>query len=86
MTVKEYLRGIEDTKLESAAKQEKMSFCDAMQDVVEIWSNDACKGYFINSAQIFGLDLKTIREMLKAYNEAFDNLSVDDAAELYRTF
>ena len=86
MTVKEYLRGIEATKLEPAAKQEKMSFCDAMQDVAEIWSNDACKGYFINAAQIFGLDLKTIREMLKAYNEAFDNLSVDDAAELYRTF
>ena len=55
MTIKEYLRGVEAAKMVPAASGE-MSFADAMKEATEIWSNDACMGYFLRAAQIAELD------------------------------
>ena len=46
MTVKEYLRGIQSSNLTSVTPGGP-SFLDAMQDTAEIWSNNACAGYFL---------------------------------------
>ena len=82
MTIKEYLRGVEAAKMVPAASGE-MSFADAMKEATEIWSNDACMGYFLRTAQIAELDQDTTRMVMGAYRAAFDEISVDEAADVY---
>ena len=82
MTIKEYLRGMEAAKMVPAASG-GMSFADAMKEATEIWSNDACMGYFHRAAQIARLDQDTTRKVLVAYRSAFEDLSVDEAANVY---
>lgn len=60
-----------------------MSFMKAMQETAEIWSADVCKGYFICAAQTARLEKIVIREVLLAYRDAFEELSVDMAAKHY---
>ena len=60
-----------------------MSFADAMKEATEIWSNDACMGYFLRAAQIARLDQDTTRKVLVAYRAAFEDISVDEAANVY---
>lgn len=85
MTIKNYLQGIEAAKL-TPAEPGGMSFVEAMQEAAEIWSNDACMGYCIRAAQLAGLDQDTIQKLLGACEVAFDELSVDEAAEIYRRY
>ena len=56
---------------------------DAMKEATEIWSNDACMGYFLRAAQIAELDQDTTRKVMGAYRAAFDEISVDEAADVY---
>lgn len=85
MTIKEYLGEIEKTK-PSPGNPDGLSFMEAMQETTEIWSADACKGYFIRAAQTAGLEKDIIREVLREYRDAFEDLSVDMAAELYSKY
>ena len=59
------------------------SFTDAIMENTEIWSNDACVGYFLRAAQIVGLDQADTRKVVEAFNTAFDGTSVDEAADIY---
>ena len=49
----------------------------------EIWSNDACVGYFLRAAPIVGLDQADTSKVVEAFNAAFDGTSVDEAADMY---
>lgn len=82
MTVKEYLSGIEQAKLTLTAPDGK-TFADAMAESAELWSNDACKGYFLQAALVAGIDQSVIKEILRAYKEVFETLTVDEAAATY---
>lgn len=82
MTIKEYLRGVEAAKIVPTASG-GMSFTDAMKEATEIWNNDACMGYFLRAAQIAELDQDTTRKVLEAYRAAFEEISVDEAADIY---
>lgn len=82
MTIKEYLQGVEAAKMVPVAPG-GMSFTDAIKETMEIWSNDACMGYFLRAAQIAELDQDTIRKVLEAYRAAFEEISVDEAADVY---
>lgn len=50
------------------------SFTDAMMETTEIWSNDACVGYFLRAAQIVGLDQADTRKVVEAFNTALMEL------------
>lgn len=82
MTVKEYLSGIEQAKL-TLTEPDGKTFADAMAESAELWSNEACKGYFLQAARIAGIDQSVIREVLRAYNEVFETITLDEAAEIY---
>ena len=45
MTIKEYMRKVESAKM-TPKDSAGASFNDAMMETTEIWSNDACVGYF----------------------------------------
>lgn len=82
MTVKEYLSGIEQAKL-TLTEPDGKTFADAMAESAELWSNEACKGYFLQAARIAGIDQSVIREVLRAYNEVFETITLDEAAAIY---
>lgn len=82
MTVKEYLEGLKDANI-TPSTPDSPSFMEAIQDAVEIWSNNACRGYFLWAARAVGLNSQQIKEMLEAYGEAFETISVDEAAKIY---
>ena len=82
MTVKEYLEGIQSVNLTSATPGGP-SFLEAMQDTAEIWSNNACIGYFLWAARAVGLSSQQIKDMLGASEDAFETISVDEAAKIY---
>lgn len=82
MTVKEYLRDIQSSN-PTPATPGGPSFLDAMQDTAEIWNNNACVGYFLWAARAVGLSGQQIKDMLAAYEGAFETISVDEAAKIY---
>lgn len=50
MTIKDYMRKVESEKM-TPKDSAGASFTDAMMENTEIWSNDACVGYFLRAAQ-----------------------------------
>lgn len=49
-----------------------------------LWSNQACFGYCILAAQKAGVDPETIREIIKKMHRVQDDVSVAEAARIYR--
>ena len=82
MTIKDYMRKVESAKM-TPKDSAVASFTDAMMETTEIWSNDACVGYFLRAAQIVGLDQADTKKVVEAFNTAFDGTSVDEAADIY---
>lgn len=82
MTVKKYLEGLQVANL-SLANPGGPRFLDTMQETAEIWSNNACLGYFLWAARAVGISGQQIEAMLEAYEEAFETVSVDEAAKIY---
>ena len=75
MTIKDYMRKVESAKM-TPKDSAGASFTDAIMENTEIWSNDACVGYFLRAAQIVGLDQADTRKVVEAFNTAFDGTSV----------
>lgn len=82
MTVKEFLEGFQPANPTSATPGSP-SLLETMQDVTEIWSNNACRGYFLWAARAVCLSGQQIKDMLAAYEDAFETISVDEAAKIY---
>lgn len=47
------------------------------------WNNDACKGYAIMAMNSVGLDAETIRDVIDAMTDCFDDTSVEEAGRYY---
>ena len=82
MTIKTYLDALKSAKM-VPGNPDGPSFVETVMDMAEIWSNGACQGYFIQAAKIAGLDDESIRKILSAFGEAFEDLTVDEADKLY---
>ena len=74
MKVAEFLK-----KSESLPKEQ----AEFLNDVVSIWSNDACMGYCIRAMQIAGFDEEHIRSAMRGMHRAFDELTEEEAGEVY---
>lgn len=79
MTINTYLQKLKEVNAPSE-EADDMNFVDAIKNVTDIWSNDACQGYFIKAAQ------SAIQKVLQEYHRVFKEISVDRAAEIYREF
>lgn len=82
MTIKTYLEGFQKSN-PVPGNPDGPSFMETIMDTAEVWSNGACRGYFIQAAKIAGLDDESIRKILSAFGEAFEDLTVDEADKLY---
>lgn len=78
MTVKEFLKTVETV--------DNGTLKDALMDSAYIWSNDACRGYCINTMQILGVDNDTIKQVVQAMYYSFDELTITEAEETFNNF
>ena len=81
MTISAYIEDLKKCKLQPG-KPEMPSFMDAMLDSVDIWSNAAAQGYALKAAQRMGMDEAHVKELLHQMRLAFDDLTVDEAAQI----
>lgn len=85
MRINTYLQKLKEVNAPSEEADE-MNIVDAIKNVTDIWSNDACQGYFIKAAQSAGLNQSAIQKVLQEFHRVFKEISVDRAAEIYREF
>lgn len=57
-----------------------------MMDLAEIWSNDAARGYAIAAMEAAGLQREQIIKVLAEFHGAFEDLTLDEAAQTYHKF
>ncbi|MEM1486407.1 RuvA C-terminal domain-containing protein (plasmid) [Oscillospiraceae bacterium PP1C4] len=67
----------------SNGKNTGKSFFEFIADATDIWSNNACLGYVIHGLQNLGLGEKEIEKIVKEIETGFDDLTVDEADQLY---
>ena len=80
MTLEDYRKSLEKLPHKT---EDGRSIADVMADTVDIWSNDAARGYAIIAAELAGVDPATVKEIIRNMRRAFDDLSVDEAEEVY---
>ena len=80
MTVEDYRKSLEKLPHKMA---DGRSFAEVMTDRVDIWNNDAARGYAIIAAELAGVDPATVGEIVKKMRRVFDDMTVDEAAEVY---
>lgn len=81
MKISSYIEDLKQCKLKPG-KPGMPSFMDAMLDSVDIWSNEAAKGYALTAAKRMGMNESQIDELLHQMRLAFDDLTVDEAAQI----
>lgn len=68
-------------------KQNKeVSFQFAQKMLFDEWSNSACCGYLISACKSLKYTNKEICTIIKSLNNAFNNISVDDAKKIYENY
>lgn len=55
-----------------------------LNEVLSIWSNDACCGYMVRAMEIAGFDEEHIRSAVRGMHQAFDELTEEEAEALWR--
>ena len=77
MTVAEMLKRNEAMELPK-------EFAEVLLQTVEVWTNSACLGYCIRAMENAGFDEEHIRSAVRGMNRAFDELTVEEAKEVWR--
>ena len=77
MTIKDFLAGLQTTG--------NKEFAEEMQNTLDVWNNNTCKGYCIAAMQAAGYTREQIAGVLQAMTAAFNDISVDDAARIRNT-
>ena len=83
MTIKKYLDGL---KKQGFIGPDGKSLSDAMQETVEIWSNDACMGYCVAAMQAAGYGKTQITQVLREMGGLFDSCTLSEAEQEYINF
>jgi Holliday junction resolvasome RuvABC DNA-binding subunit len=74
MTVTDFLKDIRQTG--------NKAFEAEMQNTVNIWSNESCRGYVIAAMKAAGFTREQISKVVEELPAAFEDISVDDAAKI----
>lgn len=73
MTIKEFKSAFADPEM-----------ADFALDVIDIWSNDAVKGYLLIACKAQGMAEEQIEGLMCSLDAAFASTTVDDAREYYK--
>ena len=82
MKIKEFIKDVRklDKKFSSSSGR---LLSDTLIDDMDIWSNQACKGYLLKAVKYVGLAPDLVTELRNALDMAFSEMSVEDAEEYY---
>lgn len=81
MTINEYLNNIPDMK-----SNDGTTLKEAAADMMEIWTNNGCRGYCILAMKNAGFDREQIKTVLSELRWLFDEVPVNDAEKEYINF
>ena len=76
-TVKQYISEVEAMNMPENMKEKLMS--------MELWSNDACRGYVLAASRIIGLDAGKTKDLETALDICLNRLSPAEAENLNST-
>ena len=57
---------------------------DLLTQETSIWTNSACLGYCIRAMENAGFDEEHIKSAVRGMHQAFDELTEEEAEEVYR--
>ena len=82
MKINEFIKDVRklDKKFSSSSGR---LLSDTLIDDMDIWSNQACKGYLLKAVKYVGLAPDLVIELRNALDFAFSEMSVEDAEEYY---
>jgi hypothetical protein len=86
MTITDYLKQMEQLERTGLkpCNPEQGSIVKTIQDVTDIWNNNACIGYCISAALSVGLDKQQTSKLINALGAAFEEMTVDEAEQFYQ--
>lgn len=82
MKINEFIKDVRklDKKFSSSSGR---LLSDTLIDDMDIWSNQACKGYLLKASKYVGLAPDLVTELRNAIDWAFSEMSVEEAEEYY---
>lgn len=88
MTIKAYLDTHRKLNLQNRDPSGP-KWIDIIQETTSIWSNNACKGYFIKALKLYServkgeFDENEAQQLLYALSRVFDDISVEEAEKFF---
>ena len=73
-TVKQYIGEVQAMTMPQEVKDQLLS--------MELWSNEACKGYAIAAGRIIGMEPEKLKDLATAVDICLKRLSVEEAENL----
>lgn len=83
MTIKELLDKLDHERLVCAPDEWRGDYKEIVLSAMEVWNGNACKGYALAAARAAGIDESAQRAILEEMGEAFDDMTIEEAAALY---
>lgn len=84
MTIKAFIESLEKQPLVCVPEDARGDYIALALEAMEIWSNDAARGYTIAAAEAAGLAPEQIGKLMDAMDAATDEMTVDQAASYYQ--
>lgn len=81
MTINEYLNSLPDMKCNDGK-----TLKETMLDCVDIWSNDACRGYCIAAMRGADMTEQQIKAVLYEMRYTFDEKTIAEAERIYKEY
>lgn len=83
MTIKEYMIKLEEVSKNLIPQGNSKNYSEMMQETVDIWSNESCKGYIIHALENMECDRDFINKVLMQLKYSFEELTIDEAERIY---
>ena len=83
MTIKEFMAKAKNAEEKLTPVGHDTSYSAMLEESVDVWSNEAAKGDAVKAMRDAKLTGKTIDKVLLAMCWAFDDMTVDEAAQYY---
>lgn len=83
MKLKDYKEDLKKLDERFKPKEGCRKLSEQMLEDVEIWSNDACRGYIIKAAELLEMDPATIQGVVYKLSRVFDDYTITEAEQIY---
>lgn len=86
MTINECEELLKEFSKKFKDEDKAKNYIDMKKSTLELWDNEACKGYTIQAMRESGYSDKDIEKVLIAFYSIFDTITVDQAQQIYKEY